>query len=211
SELSVTMGLADYDFKSSIRNALMLYHVHVEPAWRKYLKQLTRENIAEYPFAQIQNNEFSEILVEVVDHYSSIRTLFSRLEEVLPLDKYNLQGLKPDEISQIRRFFSMQKRCIIIAEEDLNFVDRQIDNVIIHSVSSIPLIKGRPRRLVMLGNTNIEWGSKVLVNYSVSREEIARLISKRGTKKSNSFNPGFRFCMQHIKLPKQKQGLDVDE
>ncbi|KAJ8143444.1 hypothetical protein OY671_003431 [Metschnikowia pulcherrima] len=211
SELSVSMGLADYDFKSSIRNALMLYHVHVEPAWRKYLKQLTRENIAEYPFAQIQNNEFSEILVEVVDHYSSIRTLFSQLEEVLPLDKYNLQGLKPDEISQIRRYFSMQKRCIIIAEEDLNLVDRQNDNVIIHSVSSIPLIKGHPRRLVSFGSTNIDWGSKVSVNYSVSREEMACLTGKRCTKKSNSFNPGFRFCMQHIKLPKQKQGLNIDE
>lgn len=209
--LSQHLGLEDYDFLSSIQNGLMLYYLHVEPAWKRFLKLISRNTIASYPFTSIKNNTFEEGLTEIVEDYATIRALFSELEHCLPLDKFNLHNLKDADYKQIREFFTSNCRYLIISEQDLQFVDRSFDNVITHDVSAIPHIKGGFKRIALFGESVIDWGEPCQLSTSETRQEIANLVGGTGVSIHPFFNAGFRYCVQHVKVPSSKQGLNVEE
>ncbi|OBA24401.1 hypothetical protein METBIDRAFT_30683 [Metschnikowia bicuspidata var. bicuspidata NRRL YB-4993] len=210
-KLGEVLGLEEYDFLSSIRNALMLYHSHVEPKWRQFLSLLSKENFTGYPFALIQEETFESAVDKIVDDYSSIRSIFAEIEECLPLDNFDLRNLKAGDYDQIRRFFAARAKFLVLTDADLASVDRTFDNIIVHNVSSIPLVKGGFKRLSLLGDSTIDWATRVLIKSSESRNEIARLTGWTGVKIQASFNPGFRYCAQHIRLPSTKSSANVDE
>lgn len=92
SEISTKLGLSQFDFDSSFRNMLMLYEMHVAKHWGTFLRQLSKQKKTwlKYLFKELQFDDDKtekECMLEIVDHYHSIKRTFALVERLLILDK----------------------------------------------------------------------------------------------------------------------------
>lgn len=215
SKLAAHLGLGQYDFGSSVRNALMLYHCHVKPRWEQYLGQLAKlkENAVKYPFHKEEAGDgehLEQLLLRVVDHYASIKAIFAELQQIAPL---SLDCTADD----IHVFLAKQKRHVVAAVEDAATLACKFDRIVLFGgvpESQVPVLRSQPRLVAVFGMGYLAPGkSENLPNAAsgaVSRTEIARLYGEKGVG-IRSYNLGLKYAVQNVSVPFSSHQVNVEE
>lgn len=216
SSLSDFLELGEYDFGSSITNALMLYDAHIVPKWEEYLHQLDKltKSISKYPFGDLKYPEtesVEKLLTKVVAHYSNIKSTFAQLQSLLPWEKV---------VSKANIYLAHHMKYVFASVEDLP--DTKFDNVV--SLTSedaviFPVLTSKVKRLVLFKSTKqslygaLESDPVVLNDTYGVRDEIAQLVGlAASTKKvSTEYNPGFRNVTQLVKVGSSMEQVNVEE
>lgn len=194
-ELSKILDLLDYDFVSSISNAIMLYESHVKPLWRRFL--LEPPGKREFPFGTVSGVTDEEKIEFMAKRYVEICALFETLRQYRALEKFSFTNPKDDEIEEIRKFLLHTLQFVVISEKTLPSITRQFDNVICFSSRAMKHVAQQPLRLVIFDD--------VLLRNTIStatvgtNHEIASLGGNQGMESSTPL-PGFTNACQFIRV-----------
>lgn len=211
-KLAAHLELEEYNFERNVRTALMFYHCHVKPRWENYLGQLKplKESASKYPFSKMDfgNDSLKDSLLQVVDHYASVKGIFSQLQQLAPL------SLDPSD-DDIHLFLAHNERYVVASVEDAATLSTKFERVIVLAGdpgSVIPALRSKPSLLAVLGigylpPTEHErvWGLDLVD----ARDEIARLYGEEGT--AHNYNPGLKFAVQNITVPPSPKQVNIEE
>lgn len=214
-KLAAHLGLSECDFAKNIRNALMLYYCHVKPRWEAFLGQLTKlkERAAKYPFRTFEFGDISveQLLVQVVDHYSSVKGIFSELQRLAPLSL----GATTDDI---HGFLVHRERYVVASVEDAATLMSNFDRIVLFGgipQSVVPVLRSRPRLVTVLGPAYVAPTKSENVPNSACfpsvRGEIARLYGAHGTTTTHAYNLGLKYAAQNISVPSSPGQVNVEE
>lgn len=201
SDLSVKLGLEEYGFDVSLRNALMLYEAHVVPKWKAYLKQLSKGSpVSKYPFAEIESSDDrAESLRKVVDHYEELQQLFSDIQSYLPLDKVNRDKPMQWDYDQTKNLLARGAKFVICALNSPR-LSRSFNNAIVSSETGLlAASKVNLLRLVLF--------EAVHLPAKTPRVSISAIAIPDTTVR----NPGFTFSAQQVVVPDSSANVNVAE
>ncbi|PVH16608.1 uncharacterized protein CXQ87_004903 [Candidozyma duobushaemuli] len=213
-ELAKYLQLEDFDFTSSLRNAIVFYDSQIKPRWDEYLKTLkeTFPSVLKYPFASLQfekDTPVKDALDAVVKHYHGIKGTFAQIQRLLPLDKADIERYPDDAekaISSLHPF-------VVCASDSVHLVGNSFKHVISFvGAETEAVVTQDTERVVFFGDSNpLNLQPLVLLEESGSvRPEIASLVGKRTTAEP-SYNPGLQKTTMMIKVPSSEKQVNVDE
>lgn len=214
--ISQLLGLEEYDFTSSIRNALMLYHCHVEPRWKDFLGQLTKtkDSIARYPFKKMEfgDETVEQMLLQVVEHYASVKRIFAELQEMEPLFLVDMQSQKND----IHLYLAKRAKYVAASVTDVAALEEKFENVVLFGAlptSVVPILRSNPHRLCIFGAPFLPTlEEKALSTIVGVRPEIARFYtSSEVIVPEQKYNPGIKYNIQNVHVPEAQMQVNVEE
>lgn len=201
SMLSDRLGLSDYDFDGSIRNALMLYECHIVPKWKAFTSTFSVTNYDHYPFGEIVADNYEDVKTEVATHYFEICRLFSHLQQFLYFDKFNLSNLKKNDKKLLNRDLIKRAKLIVVLYADLDKVPSGVESVITSNPVYLPSLDNKLKRIITTGPTNIQ------VPQTIKFSE--GLTSKQ--KSPDAVVPGFVHSCQKVNVSSTDQQVNVEE
>lgn len=213
-ELAKYLQLEDFDFTSSLRNAIVFHDSQIKPRWDEYLKTLkeTIPSISKYPFASLQFEKVTPVgdaLDAVVKHYHGIKGTFAQIQRLLPLDKADIERYPDDAekvISSLHPFVICASSSVHLVGNNfkhiVSFVEAETEAVVTQSTESVVFL-GDLNPLSLVPLVSLEELRSV-------RPEIASLVGRR-TAAEPSYNPGLQNTNMMIKVPSSEKHVNVDE
>lgn len=210
------LQLQEFDFGSSLKNALALYELHVEPRWNEFLKllKINKNAVSKYPFAKLEVGEgddgWRKALDQVVAHYAAIKRTFSQIQRLLLLDKADLTDF-PEEAD---RAVSTAFPIVVSSPESLHLVGSDFDNVMSFvGAETGVVLSSKTKRVAFFGTkppVQIVSEASLTERPSV-RPEIATLIGEQGGNPISKYNPGLKLTCQWVKVPSADKQVNVEE
>lgn len=208
SQIADFLGLQEFDFTSSLRNAVMFYESHIQPRWNEYLKTLkdTIASVSKYPFARFEHEKdlpVKDALDKVVQHYAEITRTFSHIQRLLLLDKADIENHPED----IERALCALHPVVICSPESLNLVGKKFEHVVSFAgIETEAAISNSTKKLAFLGEVD-NFSCDVLATL----EDSVRLETGKTKSEKTQYNPGLSQNNMVIKTPASEKLVNVDE
>lgn len=213
-EVATFLQLDDFDFTSSLRNAIVFYDSQIKPRWDGYLKTLkeTIPSVSKYPFASLQFEKDTPVKIAldaVVKHYHHIKGTFAQIQRLLPLDKADIERYPDDAekaISSLHPF-------VVCSSDSIHLVGNNYKHVVSFvGAETEAVVTQDTEKVVFLGETSsLDLQPLVsLEELNTVRPEIAGLVGRRTTAEP-SYNPGLQKTTTMIKVPSSEKQVNVDE
>lgn len=213
-KLSEKLELQEYDFGTSMRNAIIFYETHVEPRWTEYLKTLkkTITSVRKYPFRTFSFDKDMSIegaLASVVEHFTGVKRTFSQIQRMLPLDKADFEN-EPEEVE---RLLCSTFPIVLASVDSLQYIERNFKTVISFvGVETNSAVSSNTNRTVYFSNSfNDLVQPDASLTETHQRAEILRILGREGGKENLRYNPGLKYTCQQIKIPASDKQVNVAE
>lgn len=208
SELAAFLDLQEFDFTSSLRNAIMFYESQVQPRWNEYLKTLkeTIVSVSKYPFARFEHEKdlpVKNVLDEVVKHYAEITRLFSHIQRLLLMDKADVENHPED----IERVLCALHSVVMCSPESLDLVGNKFEHIVSFvGIETEAAISNSTKKVAFLGEVDI-FSCDVLATL----EDSVKLGTGESKSEKTQYNPGLSQNSLVIKTPASEKLVNVDE
>ncbi|WPK25379.1 hypothetical protein PUMCH_002691 [Australozyma saopauloensis] len=200
------LGLQEYDFAGSIRNAFMLYETQIQPKWKEYLTSISEELYDHYPFEALKCKSFAEYKSALSEHYAGICNLFANLLELAYFDKLSMGASDQTTIGKLNEALIEKAHLLICSNEDIERVPPGAHTIIIDDITYLPEPTADLKRLIVTGNTNMSF--KNVIDFTLI--ELDHTVEPITTK-ANPANAGFAHNCQRVKVAPSDQQANVEE
>lgn len=209
STLANHLGLSEYDFAGSIRNAFILYHAHIVHRWKNYLQTITESSYTHYPFQNISAQLRDQYMAAVAEHYSEIGALFADLERYAYFDKIPTEKLRPSDVAKLYKALAGQAKVYVVSQDEVARVPAGAGTVITPDIIYLPKVNENLKRVLVTGDTNLQPGN--VIKYSDYLKTAESPAAKQLEFLHKQYIAGFAHACQKISVAASDQQSNLEE